>query len=528
MSSNNTEQLQFSSNAENQDMQLITEPLAAGTIGPFLSTVERLGISELPWIMGLAHVDLALSPEQKSSLVNQIASAENEIKHWVKDPFSKDSHNSKAALVIGITATYSLLTAIQLNPTLSRNTCGPSPQPDGCIKLAGNSTDSIVKLYDWPVMVKKSLSALSEMLENPKEQQKADKFFSALEQGDDDLGYLYGIFQKSKNSSKASRIVANFALAAAGLRAAMEGKEIPEKWGRLISKRGRVPPATQGDKPKCRTTSVATPPPPGIGGLALAASANEGRHGEACGKALASFNVEAPRLPTTSFAGSIENVVWTTLCQIAVSPKEIPQAVASLYQRLKEMTRYDKANDVFELEVEPGCREFYKSLESLFYLPTSANDGPASAPPTLAPGTPQTPPPNTSNHPPAAGPSGLNAPRVNSPPPDGPLNSPPNTSSNISGDPDVGIGKGIMAEDPEGSGKRKRGDNDNDERDDDADRRENPNINLDAGKGVRAAVRSPLEAANADAGTMTTMTPTTKGMMTQKLGRIPTSTWMLG
>ncbi|KAF9489936.1 hypothetical protein BDN71DRAFT_1590385 [Pleurotus eryngii] len=79
-------------------------------------------------------------------------------------------------------------------------------------------------------MVKKLLSSPSEMLENPKEQQKANKFFSALEQGDDDLRYLYGIFQKSKNLSKASRIVANFALAAAGLCAAMEGKEILEKW----------------------------------------------------------------------------------------------------------------------------------------------------------------------------------------------------------------------------------------------------------------------------------------------------------
>ncbi|KAJ8694449.1 hypothetical protein PTI98_009373 [Pleurotus ostreatus] len=238
MSSNNTEQLQFSSNADNQDMQLITEPLAIGTSGPFLAAVERLGISELPWIMSLAHVDLALSPQQKTSLVNQITSAEREIKHWIENPFSKDSHNSKAALVLGIIATYSLLTAIQLNPTLSHNTCGPSPQPDGCIKLAGNSTDSIVKLYDWPVMVKKALSSLGQMLENPKEQQKANQFFSALEQGDDDLGYLYGIFQKSKNSSKASRIVANFALAAAGLRAALEGKEIPEKWGRADKQTG--------------------------------------------------------------------------------------------------------------------------------------------------------------------------------------------------------------------------------------------------------------------------------------------------
>ncbi|KAJ8694628.1 hypothetical protein PTI98_007286 [Pleurotus ostreatus] len=220
-------------------MHLITEPLAIGTLAPFLAAVERLGISELPWIMILAHIDLALSPQQKISLVNQITSTEKEIKYWNENPFSKDSYNSKAALIIGIIAMYSLLTAIQLNLTLSHNTYGPSPQPDGCIKLVGNNTDSIVKLYDWPIMIKKALSTLGEMLENPKEQQKANKFFSALEQGDDNLGYLYGIFQKSKNSSKASRIVANFTLAAAGLCATLEGKEIPEKWGRADKQTGQ-------------------------------------------------------------------------------------------------------------------------------------------------------------------------------------------------------------------------------------------------------------------------------------------------
>lgn len=106
-------------------------------------------------------------------------------------------------------------------------------------------------------MIKKVLSTLGKMLENPKERQKANKFFSALEQGSDNLRYLYGIFQKPKNLSKASRIVANSALAAAGLHATLEvsqhlvliksvshigfpkGKEIPEKWGQSISSNTR-------------------------------------------------------------------------------------------------------------------------------------------------------------------------------------------------------------------------------------------------------------------------------------------------
>ncbi|KAG9221472.1 hypothetical protein CCMSSC00406_0009908 [Pleurotus cornucopiae] len=193
--------------------------------------------------------------------------------------------------------------------------------------------------------------------------------------------------------------------------------------------------------------------------------------------------------------GLLENIIWTTLRQVAARPKEIPQAMASLYEHLKEMTRYDKKNNTFELEVEPGCREFYKSLEPLFYVPTSANEGPALAQPALAPRTPQTPPSNTSTHPPAAGPSGLNALRGNSPPPDGPLSPLTNTGSN----PDTEIGKGDnngggqdepradkgdagKGEGPRGGGKRKRGDDDNDERDDDAHRTEDPDFNLDAGK----------------------------------------------
>ncbi|KAJ8694450.1 hypothetical protein PTI98_009374 [Pleurotus ostreatus] len=120
--------------------------------------------------------------------------------------------------------------------------------------------------------------------------------------------------------------------------------------------------------------------------------------------------------------------------------------MASLYERLKEMTRYDKENNAFELEVEPECHEFYKSLEPLFYVPTSVDDGPALAQPALAPGTPQ--------------------PRRLIPP----------TILQLL---DL---RGDDAEDEDDNDNDNDKDDNDDERDDDVDRTETADINLDAGK----------------------------------------------
>ncbi|KAG9223622.1 hypothetical protein CCMSSC00406_0009253 [Pleurotus cornucopiae] len=205
----------------NEQMKLAEGPLAAGTISKFLETIRRLGLCDLPWMVPLEHVDNDCPSDELSQWA---VGAERGLTAWASNPLHD---NSDAAISIGLIATYTLLVASKLNFSIGRNLCPPSPQAEGCIKLSGTSVQSIARMYDWPVVVEKALRAIVKF--------KMEPVVPSMPLGPDDTANLYTLFHNSKKQGNASKVVANFVLAALALRYTIEGKEVPDTWEKVQS-----------------------------------------------------------------------------------------------------------------------------------------------------------------------------------------------------------------------------------------------------------------------------------------------------
>lgn len=130
--------------------------------------------------------------------------------------------NDEATFVVCTLATHTLLHQLENANELDRYPCHGVPIPNSSIHLGGGPLDTIRKLYDWPsIVLDKALRAMHDDLKVSQEA-KVKKAPQLALPTENSVSSLFIIFQTFKTKSKYAAILANMAVAAMGLRYAIE------------------------------------------------------------------------------------------------------------------------------------------------------------------------------------------------------------------------------------------------------------------------------------------------------------------
>ncbi len=202
-----------------------------------MAMVESLGIAPLPWHAPLDFIDVLPTVRiviriplslQLNHLQDNIRrrAVENILATHIPDISEWGVHqmrpHDEATYAISMIAVHSLLHSLENSNKFERHTCPSAAVPNSSVQLPSGPHETITSLFDWPSRVlHHGLSNFHRELDEL-QQSKRNTIRPPQLPTENSASTLYEIFDTYKSKSQYAKICSNMAVAAMGLRYAME------------------------------------------------------------------------------------------------------------------------------------------------------------------------------------------------------------------------------------------------------------------------------------------------------------------
>ncbi|KAF4569325.1 hypothetical protein EYR36_009115 [Pleurotus pulmonarius] len=375
-----------------EDFQLIQHPLppAPQTNVSLMAMVESLGIAPLPWHAPLDFIDVLPTDNiRRRAVENILATHVPDISEWCVHQMRS---NDEATYAISMIAVHSLLHSLENSNKFERHTCPSAAVPNLSVQLPTGPHETVTSLFDWPSRVlHHALSNFHKELDEL-QQSKRNAIRPPQLPTENSASTLFTIFDTYKSKSQYAKICSNMAVAAMGLRYAMEGSELPISWHHPGAESLGLKP-THNAGP--RVLMLALHQAVLVSPLVLLMKKD----------LISKYASRHWHLLIWRFLGSerpaellqYEDAIWDTVYNIAKKPSDITSLMHSLFTKFADMVQYNPQNKKNSYPmISHETTTFFAKIQPILRIPTPGTQSMRASKSRPPDRTQQTPVPPTS------------------------------------------------------------------------------------------------------------------------------------
>ncbi|KAF4565765.1 hypothetical protein EYR36_002343 [Pleurotus pulmonarius] len=375
-----------------EDFQLIQHPLppAPQTNVSLMAMVESLGIAPLPWHAPLDFIDVLPTDNiRRRAVENILATHVPDISEWCVHQMRS---NDEATYAISMIAVHSLLHSLENSNKFERHTCPSAAVPNLSVQLPTGPHETVTSLFDWPSRVlHHALSNFHKELDEL-QQSKRNAIRPPQLPTENSASTLFTIFDTYKSKSQYAKICSNMAVAAMGLRYAMEGSELPISWHHPGAESLGLKP-THNAGP--RVLMLALHQAVLVSPLVLLMKKD----------LISKYASRHWHLLIWRFLGSerpaellqYEDAIWDTVYNIAKNPSDITSLMHSLFTKFTIMVQYNPQNKKNSYPmISHETTTFFAKIQPILRIPTPGTQSMRASKSRPPDRTQQTPVPPTS------------------------------------------------------------------------------------------------------------------------------------